>query len=294
MEERNELMEAALESFPEGIALLGKDGQVHYWNRAAEEISGFPRIEVVGRPTPWALEPLLHEEARDGVQPAESAAGGTRVEVRHKLGAAYHALVRHRVLRDALGARIGSVAAFHATERNQALPHGATTVETEAGESQTSFEERLEEEFAEWQLGEGPFGLLWVAVDQAHELRQTHGRRACEAMLQCVEQTLTNGMRGHDQMGRWGDDEFLVLAHAATREKLGALGQVLAGLARTSDFRWWGDRLSVTVSMGAAQAEEEDKLVDLLERAQAAMSRSVHAGGNQITVAPGRHMCSQS
>jgi GGDEF domain-containing protein len=95
-------------------------------------------------------------------------------------------------------------------------------------------------------------------------------------------------------MGRWGDDEFLVLSHERTPEMLATHAQVLAGLARTADFRWWGDRASLTVSIGAAQAEQEGTLVELLERAKAAMLTSFHAGGNQITAAPGRQVCTPS
>jgi GGDEF domain-containing protein len=69
--------------------------------------------------------------------------------------------------------------------------------------------------------------------------------------------------------------------------------QALAGLARTADFRWWGDRISLTVSIGAAQAcqNQDEGLAQLLERAQKAMESSIHAGGNRITSAPGRQEC---
>jgi len=72
---------------------------------------------------------------------------------------------------------------------------------------------------------------------------------------------------------------------------LAAHAQVLAGLARTADFRWWGDRISLTVSIGAAQADPAETLAQLLERAKAAMISSIHAGGNHITPAPWRHEC---
>jgi GGDEF domain-containing protein len=91
-------------------------------------------------------------------------------------------------------------------------------------------------------------------------------------------------------MGRWGDDDFLVLSHERTPEMLAAHARMLAGLARTAEFRWWGDRISLTVSIGAAQAEQSETLQLLLERAQIAMLKSVHAGGNHIT-APGRQEC---
>jgi diguanylate cyclase (GGDEF)-like protein len=113
-------------------------------------------------------------------------------------------------------------------------------------------------------------------------------------MLAKVERALANGLRPADEIGRWGDDEFLVISHERTAAMLTAHARVLAGLARTADFRWWGDRISLTVSIGAAQAEVNESLANLLERARLAMHSSFHAGGNQITPAPGGQACSPS
>jgi diguanylate cyclase (GGDEF)-like protein len=135
---------------------------------------------------------------------------------------------------------------------------------------------------------------LWIAVDQAGALRRSHGIRACESMLDRMERTLANSLDAQEEIGRWGDDEFLVLARQSSPAELAAHAQKLAGLARTTDFRWWGDRISLTVSIGAAQATGGETLVQLLESAQAALFSSMHIGGNHITLAPGRHKCSPS
>ena len=73
-------------------------------------------------------------------------------------------------------------------------------------------------------------------------------------MLDKVRHALAQGLRPAEEMSRWGDDEFLVVAHEHSAEMLAAHARTLAGLARTADFRWWGDRVSLTVSIGAAQA----------------------------------------
>lgn len=55
---RTELLEAALESYPEGIALFDVDEHVVFWNRSAEILTGYSVGEVMGRVIPAALEPL--------------------------------------------------------------------------------------------------------------------------------------------------------------------------------------------------------------------------------------------
>jgi len=214
--------------------------------------------------------------------------------IRHRLGHQLPAIVRVMVLRNGLGERIGNMVVFHPAHSLDALPHGTTAENQDLNENLTDLDERLQREFEDFTQGAPPFGVLWLTVDQAQSLRRTHGPQACDAMFGKVERALGGGLRPTDQLGRWGDDEFLVLSHERTAEMLAAHARTIAGLARTADFRWWGDRVSLTVSIGAAQADPSETLTQLLERAQGAMVSSLHAGGNQITLASGRSSCSPS
>jgi diguanylate cyclase (GGDEF)-like protein/PAS domain S-box-containing protein len=294
MTDRTELLESALDNLPDGIALLGGEDQVMFWNQAAEAITGHARVDLLARPVPDALKPLLLCGTRNGDQEPGDAIPpmrGALVHTRHELGHELQVIARAWELRDGLGGRIGTAVAFHPAESLDALPHGETGEETGAETSQAELEDRLAAVFDDFARGGLPFGVLWITVDQAHELRKTHGAVSCEAMLERVERALAQGLRPSEELGRWGDDEFLVVSYERTAEMLAAHAQILAGLARTAEFRWWGDRVSLTVSIGAAQAEQAEALAQLLERAQKAMISSMDAGGNHITPAPGRLAC---
>lgn len=291
---RDELLEAALEVYPEGLALLDEGGRVVLWNRSAEAITGYPRAGVVGRTLPQALEPLVDcrdyegsPEPRNGPQLGR----GSLVHAQHANGSDVPAISRKVILRDDLGGRIGTAAVFHPAEGTVALPHGDTSEGSEVQQSQAEMQDRLEAAY-ELSVHEGvPLGVLWVTVDQAEELQKTHGARACEAMLESVERTLANALRPGEEIGRWGEGEFLILSQEGRGEVLANHAQVLVGIARTAEFRWWGDRVSVTVSVGAAEAESGCELAEVLKRAQEAMEASVHAGGNRVTFAAGRQEC---
>lgn len=286
MADRVELLEAALDSRPDGIALLDEGGAVVFWNRASEAFTGYAGVEVLGRAIPDLLESLmldaaLQEELPPGPQPSH----GALVRLRHKLGHCFDAIARRVILRDGLGGRIGTALVFHSAASLEALPHGEMDEGERLEESQADFEERLQEEFEDSQTGGAPFGVLWINVDQAHELHKTHGAAACHAMLAKVRHALAKGMRPADEIGRWGADEFLIVSHERTAEMLTGHGQTLAGLARTADFCWWGDRISITVSIGAAQHRKgkSETLAHLLERARQAMETSTSMGGNRVT-----------
>ena len=121
----NQLLEAAFDSVPEGVALVDTEGDLVLWNQAAQAITGYAAIDVLGRPLAEGLEPLLLEEILDtdaGMTPKE----GRRklVRARHKLGHGIPVIARALVLRDGLGERIGAAALFHPAESLDALPHG--------------------------------------------------------------------------------------------------------------------------------------------------------------------------
>jgi diguanylate cyclase (GGDEF)-like protein/PAS domain S-box-containing protein len=297
MSDRTEMLGAALDIFPDGAALLDTEDHVVFWNRAAREISGYAGVDLLSRSVPEALEPLL--VAEDRLEDLEPDAGGqlghrTPVNVPHKLGHNITVMARYFVLRDEMGGRIGTAVLFHPADSLDALPHGECGHGESLKESQAVLEDRMAAMFGDFARGGQPFGVLWITVDQSAEFRKSHGVKACDAMLEKVEHVLANGLRPTEMLGRWGDDEFLILSHERTAEMLSAHAQVLAGLARTTDFRWWGDRASLTVSIGAAQADPAETLAQLLERAKAAMLTSFHAGGNQIASAPGGQACSPS
>lgn len=289
--ERDELLEAALENLPDGLAVLGVGGEVVFWNRAAESLTGFAAIDVVGLTVPEALEDLLSQPL-EGMD-AQEDGHRFRLRIRHKQGHEIPTVGLRQILRDGLGARIGRTVLFRPVQHLDALPHGESGGNDAVVASQQELEERLEEKYEDFEKGGEPFGVLWIAVDQSDKLRRTHGSGACEAMLAKVQHAIAQGLRPGEEMGRWGADEFLVIAHERTAELLGEHAQKLAGLTRTADFRWWGDRVQLTASIGASQAEQdrEATLPKLLEQARKAMEISIQAGGNTITPPPGGKTC---
>lgn len=281
MTDRMALLEAALDSLPEGLALLDQKCAVMFWNQAAEAMTGYRAADLLA--SPQAQHCLLN-----ALQACQTAAGtppdrGTLVRAHHQLGHDFPVIARVLPLQDGLGERLGTAILFHPAERLDALPHGESSDGTELEASQTDLEERLQLEFEDFDRGGESLGVLWLTVDQGPELRKTHGAAACQAMVDKVRHALAAGLRPAEELGRWGDDEFLVIAHERTPEMLAGHARTLAGLARTADFRWWGDRLSLTVSVGAAQAEPGETLAALLRRARQAMEASMREGGNRVT-----------
>jgi diguanylate cyclase (GGDEF)-like protein len=295
-----ELLAMALDAVEEGIAVLEEQSRVLFWNQAAATMTGYLGADLLARPLPidfyrmdrhHSAQESTHSAALIGTQDEpEQAAGWTNrpvlVHLKHCGGHVLPAMLRRTPLRNALGRRIGTLLRFHPVETVDTLPHGDMNDDDDqhVEHSQAEMEDRLDEAWQEWTTGQVPFGLLWITVDQAVLLRKTHGVDGSESMLAIVERTLLHALRPTEILGRWGSNEFLVACHERTAEMLLLHARHVVGLARTADFRWWGDRVSLTVSVGAAQARQDEKLADLLKRAQRAMQASQSAGGNEVVL----------
>ena len=313
-----ELLEAALCEFEDGIVILDSESRVLFWNPAATLLSGFLGAAMLGRPLPGDF--YRHAPERQVPSPAKRQTPNEEpaeihperpalVDLRHSQGHSLPVMLRSTPLRNSLGRRFGTLLRFHPVEEIDTLPHGDTSEdgghEHRIQESQEDMRDRVDEAWREWIADGVPFGVLWIAVDQAGVLRKTHGRDASEAMLAILERTLLHGLRPAEILRLWGTHEFLAVCHERTPELLEAHAQRLCSVARTADFRWWGDRIHLTVSIGAAQADAPDhepnqagNLHRLLKRAQKGMQASSLAGGNRATLlqksGTGGPECSQS
>ena len=319
------MLEAVLDLVDGGVAILDEQSNVVFWNNSAAALTGYAAEDLICRPCPLDLYRVDEEhrsrtDAKAGTRrpsdPMRTAIGvespvvgsphrsrladaeleshdatddllalPTLVSMGHKLGHSLPGMLRKVQLRNSFGEPTGTALLFYPVEEVDALPHGETGEGAGIERSQADMEDRLDAAHHLWITSRMPFGLLWITVDQAQSLRKTHGGEACEAMLRTVEQTLLRQMKPSETIGRWGNNEFLVLAHERTADLLPEHARRLAGLARTADFRWWGDRVGLTVSIGVSYATERESLQSALNRARQAMQTSTYAGGNQVTEA---------
>jgi len=206
---------------------------------------------------------------------------------RHKLGHFVPVIVSMRILFNGLGERIGASVRFHPVDSQDALPQSEESDFSCTDSARADLLERLQIDYDDFEHGEAPLGILRISVDQAKELRETHGAAACQAMLEKVYHALAHGLRPGEEIGYWANDGFLIIAHERSSEMLAGHAQTLVGLARTADFRWWGDRISLTVSIGAAQVSGDpaESLTQMLQRAREAMESSIREGGNRAATA---------
>jgi diguanylate cyclase (GGDEF)-like protein len=126
--------------------------------------------------------------------------------------------------------------------------------------------------------------LLMVDVDHFKRINDTYGHPVGDEVLCQVAALLAGRLRGGDLLGRYGGEEFCVVAldtDAEGAQKLAdSLREIIAGAALKTES---GD-LSVTVSIGVSHcpANTSRELKDILTEADSALYTAKQSGRNQV------------
>jgi diguanylate cyclase (GGDEF)-like protein len=143
-------------------------------------------------------------------------------------------------------------------------------------------ESHLREMLATYSQHPVPFSILCITIDDLDILKSRHGPGALALILRAVGQTLETCLRPTDFIGRWQENEFLAILTECNSDEVIFVGARLRRMVRQAKITWWGDTLSVSVSMGAADVQPGDTVDAMIARAELGLRQSVAQGGDQL------------
>ena len=131
-----------------------------------------------------------------------------------------------------------------------------------------------------------PASLLLVDVDHLARVNDADGDVAGDAVLQAVGSRIARRLRGEDLVGRWSDDDFLVILPHTPLDGGWQLAERIRRSVSDEPVKLEaGGEVLVTVSIGCAQGDGDD-LDDHLARATAALAEAKAAGRNRVVADP--------
>ncbi len=143
-----------------------------------------------------------------------------------------------------------------------------------------AFDDALEQNLALCRRDRRSFSLLMLDVDHFKKFNDTHGHPAGDEVLRSVGKTLQQVVKISDIACRYGGEEFaLVMPSTPIAEARIAAERVREAIeSMVVDFE--GKTLSVTVSVGLAEAIKGEDSVKLIRRSDDAVYFSKEAGRN--------------
>ena len=129
--------------------------------------------------------------------------------------------------------------------------------------------------------------LLMMDVDHFKQINDTKGHVAGDAVLEHVAEVIQNRLRDTDVFGRYGGEEFCLLAAGADHDNAVLLGERLRAAVEANPYVFEGTEIRVTISVGVASWEpalgqDAEALVRL---ADSALYRAKAEGRNRVSAA---------
>jgi len=287
-----------LDNLHEGVYFVDTDRRITYWNKSAEQITGYPAAFAVGK---HCRDNFLNHVTENGVElcntqcplAATMQDGRKReaeVYLHHANGYRVPVAVRASPIRDKNGTIIGAVETFSnnailidTRHRARSMQEAALVDPLTGIGNRRQIEARTKSELVRFHETDIPFGVMFCDVDHFKAFNDTHGHEVGDEVLKMVAQTLQNNIRSTDTVGRWGGEEFVVLADNLDITRMQTLAEKLGALIARSSMDMDSGHLSVTISIGATLAKADDTLHSLTDRADKLMYESKKSGRNRVT-----------
>jgi PAS domain S-box-containing protein/diguanylate cyclase (GGDEF)-like protein len=277
------IFRAVLDCLPTGVYLVGSDGKILFWNDGAERITGYLRHDVIGRS---CRENILAQcnQQHCGLCGSVCPLTGTTHERKashalmfflHKQGHRVPVQVRSVSIRSEKGTLVGIAESFD----DQSLPsdrgnrehnlaaHGCLDAITGVM-NQALIRSYLREHLAFFTEYDLTFGILSIRIKDFEPFRTSHGREAADDMLHVVAETMKQALGMTGFLGRWREDQFLVIVPNCSANELKHAGDNLESSINSLEMRWWGDVLTVNIVLGRAMVQAGDTQEILLQRAE--------------------------
>lgn len=291
------LLETLFDSMQDGIYFLDGERRILFWNKAAEDITGYEKSEIVGR---RCSDHLLNHIDEHGTMLC-----GENCPVQHTLSDGIPRFLESYLLHK-IGYRKPVNLKVFPCQENDGSIYGAVQLFSDAS-PKVSMSPRLEnldllafrndqteignrrflETFLDSHLKEMhqyqiPIGLLYVDIDKFTQINESYGRFIGDKVLGMVAKTLANNIRFTDVAGRWKEDKFLVAVLNVDTPKLDLVANKLRLLVEKSEMRTENKPIGVTVSIGATIARNYDTVETLTGRAEKLMLQGKYLGRNRV------------
>lgn len=288
-----------LDTLREGVYMTDVQRSISYWNKGAEEITGFPAKEVIKHPCDDNI--LEHVDANGaplchtGCPLDQVMETGETLEVegyiQHKKGHRIPVNIRATPIRDAKGELQGACQVFG--DISSKISHARKMAELEKLAMVDHLTQLANRRFLDMKLKEMlalthsaniPVGVMLYDVDHFKNFNDEHGHDVGDLVLQMVAKTLSTAARAPDVVGRWGGEEFLQITPNIDQEALMAVAERNCALIEQSKLTIRENApLHVTASIGLTVAQPGDTPQSLLKRADQALYQSKQKGRNRAS-----------
>ena len=298
-DEMNSFFKRILDNLVDGVYLTDLQRRITYWNKAAEDLTGYSAEEVVGKRCADNILMHVNDSGRvlcSGERILDRTIADARprraeVYLHHKRGHRIPVEVRICPVPGRNGEVVGAVEIFNDNSRQRAVRQRARELTklafldpgTLVG-NRRYLDQQLFQQLNQHSKCVTPFGIMLVDLDEFKNINDIYGHIAGDAALVTVVKALSGCLRASDVLGRWGGDEFLVILPGITKDILADTSERCRAHVAQSTVPVEGSQIQVTISVGAAMDAAGDSAESLLNRADQHLHNSKQSGRNRVSL----------
>lgn len=127
--------------------------------------------------------------------------------------------------------------------------------------------------------------IIFIDIDNFKQFNDTHGHLLGDKLLRDIGQIMKKNIRQGDSVGRFGGEEFVVLApHTGKKQAVTLARKLLDAVSNHIFIGKDNAKVTVTFSAGVATFSEDGNTSDsVLKKADEAMYQSKASGKNRVT-----------
>lgn len=126
--------------------------------------------------------------------------------------------------------------------------------------------------------------VIMMDIDFFKKVNDTYGHPTGDAVLKAVASTMKTALRGHDVVGRYGGEEFIIFLRGPRSDEFWSVAERLRLTVASRPIHGEGNVVPVTISQGMAVAGPNDTLADLIKRADEALYKAKNSGRNRVMI----------
>jgi eukaryotic-like serine/threonine-protein kinase len=143
--------------------------------------------------------------------------------------------------------------------------------------------EVAEREIARAQRYARPLSICLLDIDHFKTVNDTYGHPVGDEVLAKLGNKIRQNLRNIDLVGRYGGEEFIILAVENDNEAAGKLAERVCRMVAAKPLATSAGGVSITVSIGVAELSEHIRdLPALLQAADQALYLAKRSGRNQV------------
>jgi len=124
------------------------------------------------------------------------------------------------------------------------------------------------------------FSVLLIDADHFKAINDTHGHQVGDNVLVKLAQIIKENTRVTDFVGRWGGEEFLIVATETSQDNAFLLAEKIRMAVESADF---SPAEKVTISIGVAEIKPGETSANVINRADNALYKAKNEGRNKTS-----------